>query len=49
MDNELFKTELEVILRMSRDQKYYVSLEEIVETLKGVFTEEEIKIIKDKL
>ena len=49
MDNELFKTELEVILRMSRDQKYYVSLEEIVETLNGVFTEEEIKIIKDKL
>jgi len=43
------KNELLLTLQKTRSQQYYLSLNTIVEVLKEIFTEEELKIIKEKL
>jgi hypothetical protein len=49
MNEEEIKNELLSTLQKTRSQQYYLSLNTIVEVLKEIFTEEEIKTIKEKL
>ena len=49
MNKEELKYDLVKCLGATRNQATYFSLEEIVELLKEVFKEEELKIIKNKL
>lgn len=49
MNEEEMKNELLSTLQKTRSQQYYLPLNTIVETLKEVFTQEEIKTIKEKL
>jgi uncharacterized Fe-S cluster-containing MiaB family protein len=49
MNEEEIKNELLSTLQKTMSQQYYLSLNTIVEVLKEIFTEEEIKTIKEKL
>lgn len=48
-EKELAIIDLQLALKKAREQSTYLSLDKIVEIIKEIFTEEELKIIKQKL
>ncbi len=46
---DILLDELEVFLKKSREERAYISIDDIVKLLKVVFDKEEIKIIKEEL